>query len=335
MSNALVKRFPWLDGAPVIDGLLPWSRPYLPADANFADQMQRFQQAGITHVSLTVASGRESETDALSNLGELSRLTRDAGIVLTRTAGEIAVAQKEGRFSASLHFQSATPFSRDLQLVDAFFQAGIGRAILAYNEANVFADGCHEPRNAGLSAYGRELVALMDRAGMRVDLTHCGARTTFDVLEMGLSHPPIFSHSNARALYDHERNITDEQIRAVAEVGGYVGVNGVGFFLGADGPDLPREVARHIAHISGIIGADRVGLGFDFMYLEGSDYAFYNRNKARWPRGYPTPPWSFFQPEQLGDLVAELETAGFDQDEIRGILGGNYLRLTVPGGGVA
>lgn len=333
MTNALVTRFPWLAGVPVIDGLLPWSRPFLPQGADFSAMMQRYRAAGFTHISLTAASGRETAEEALANLGDLATLTRNAGVPVATTDSAIADLAKQDRLSVSLHFQSATPFARSLDLVDAFFQAGVSRSILAYNEANVFADGCHEPRNAGLSAQGRELVTRMDRVGMRVDLTHCGERTTFDVMEMGLCHPPVFSHSNARALFDHERNITDAQIRALAGIGGYIGVNGVGFFLGAAGAEIPREIARHAAHVAAIAGADRVGLGFDFMYLEGSDYAFYHNNKNRWPRGYPTPPWSFFEPEQLGDLVGELEAVGFDQGEIRGMLGANYLRLTLPGGG--
>lgn len=335
MTNALLDRFPWLQGAPVIDGLWPWSRPFLPPGADFGEQVGRFREAGFSHVSLTVASGQETASEALANLGQLARLLADSGVSLARSAAEITATQGEGRLSASLHFQSATPFSRDLDLVDAFFLAGVGRAILAYNEANIFADGCHEPRNAGLSARGRELVRRMDAVGMRVDLTHCGERTTFDVLEMDLNCPPIFSHSNARALFEHERNLTDAQIRAAAEAGCYIGVNGVGFFLGAEGPDLPCEMARHIAHMASVAGVDRIGLGLDFMYLEGSDFAFYHNHKARWPRGYPTPPWTFFAPERLSDLVAALEKIGFSRDEIRGVLGANYLRLALPAGGAA
>lgn len=332
MSETLGERFPWLAGQPVIDGLWPWSRPFLPAGADFAQQIARYRAAGFAHVSLTIASGQENEQDALANLGELSRLLRAADIPLARSAEAIRAYHAVGQISASFHFQSATPFSRGLDLVDAFFTAGIDRAILAYNEANIFADGCHEPRNAGLSARGAELVRRMDRVGMRVDLTHCGERTIWDVLELDLSRPPIFSHSNARAIYEHERNITDAQIRAMAEAGGYIGVNGVGFFLGVEGSAILPEIARHLAHIAGIAGADRLGLGLDFMYLEGSDYGSYHSQKGRWPRGYPTPPWSFFEPDQLGELVGELERTGFSQAEIRGILGENYLRLATPAG---
>ena len=211
----------------------------------------------------------------------------------------------------------------------SFRELGITRAILAYNEGNVFADGCHEPRNAGLSEAGRRLIKCMDEVGMVVDLSHCGERTSFDVLEMSSARPPIFSHSNARAVFDHERNLSDTQIRSAAQRGSYIGVNGVGMFLGASTRDIPAAMARHAAHIASIAGPDRVGLGLDFMFLEGSSYDFFHRARERWPTGYPEPPWDFLQPEHFGDLVTELEKVGFGKAELTGVLGENYLRLVV------
>jgi membrane dipeptidase len=72
-----------------------------------------------------------------------------------------------------------------------------------------------------------------------------------------------------------------------------------------------------------------VGLGTDFMYLDGSDYGFFHAAQGRWPRGYPNPPWAFFQPEQFGDLIFALEAKGFSRAEVAGIVGANYLRLCV------
>jgi membrane dipeptidase len=324
---------PGLADAVVCDGLLPWAKSFLPAGASLAEQLQRFRAQGCDHISLTAAAGSDGPVEAMARLGFLRREIAAAGDWLTIAADAAAIrqAKAEGRLSVSFHVQSATPFAPDLDLVEAFHAAGIDRAILAYNEANPFADGCHEPRSGGLSALGRRLIERMDRLGMRIDLSHCGERTSFDALEAPLRLPPIFSHSNARALHDHERNISDAQIRACAARGGYIGVNGVGMFLGVAGQQIPWEMARHLAHIAAIAGPERLGLGFDFMFLENSDYGFYHAAKGRWPRGYPPPPWDFLQPEQFGDLVAALEAIGFGEGEIRGILGENYLRLALPG----
>lgn len=334
-SSLIAETHPWLSEALVCDGLLPWSKTYLPQHANLTEQIDRFRLAGVHHVSFTLAGGQETETGALLNLGAIRSQLGAAGIVLAHGRDAIRAAHAAGSCSASFHFQSATPFAGSLDLVDAFFEAGVQRAILAYNDANIFADGCHESRNAGLTARGRALVKRMDQVGMRVDLSHCGIRTTFDALEMDLKQPPLFSHSNARALFEHERNITDEQIRMAGEAGCYVGVNGVGFFLGADGRNVAQEMARHAAYIAARIGSDRVGIGLDWMYLEGSDYEFFHAGRGSWPRGYPDPPWHFLQPEQLPDLVTAFEAVGFDREEIVGLLGDNYLRLAMGGNGAS
>jgi membrane dipeptidase len=323
-------KHPALADALVCDGLLPWTAAFLPAGADLGAVLARFHAGGVDHVSLTAAAGTDDAATALARLGVLRRGV--AALPWARLAADacaIRAAKAEGALSVAFHFQTATPFAASLDLVPAFRAAGVDRAILAYNEANLFADGCHEPRNAGLSALGRRLVLAMDEAGMRVDLSHCGERTSLDVLDMALCRPAIFSHSNARALFDHERNITDAQIRACAARGGYVGLNGVGFFLGADGPEIPRRLAEHAAHIAGLAGPDRIGLGLDFMFLEGSDYGFFHAARGRWPRGYPDPPWHFLQPEQVGDLVEALLAVGFSAAETLGVLGENYLRLAL------
>jgi membrane dipeptidase len=328
MTQAWRAQRPFLADTVVCDGLLPWTEVYLPPGADLPTQLRRFWENGVDHISLTAAAGRDTPLDALKRLGHFRKaLAPHAWIEEADTQAAIRAAKANGRLSVSYHFQSATPFAPDLDLVDAFKGAGVVRSILAYNEANVFADGCHEPRNAGLSTYGHRLIERMDQVGMVIDLSHCGEITSFDALNAPLSRPPIFSHANARALYDHERNITDEQIKACGERRGYVGINGVGMFLGAAGPDIPARIAEHAAHVAALIGPDRVGLGLDFMFLEGSDYGFFHSVRDRFPRGYPDPPWDFFQPEQFLDLVEALEYQGFSQNDLAGILGENYLRL--------
>ena len=318
---------PALLGQPVVDGLLPWTPAFLPPGADLARTLRRFHACGVDHVSITAAAGDDGPQAALATLGALRRQVDEQAswLVPAGSPAAIRAAAREGRLSVSFHFQTATPLAADLDLVRGFKAAGIDRAILAYNEANAAGDGCHEPRNGGLSALGLRLVAEMDAAGMRVDLSHCGERTSLEAIDAG-ARPPFFSHSNARRRFDHERNLSDAQIRACGARGGYIGLNGVGMFLGAKSADIPRAMAEHAAYVAEIAGAACVGLGLDFMYLEGSDYGFFHGSRARWPRGYPDPPWDFLQPEQLGALVEELERAGFTAAEVAGILGGNYLR---------
>lgn len=317
---------PWLQRTPVCDGLLPWTAFFLPPGASLAQTLGRYRANGIDHVSLTAAAGKDTAAQARETLqGFRAVIAANASwLQEASTAAAVEAAREAGRMSVSFHFQTATPLLDDLDTVDAFRGAGVFRAILAYNEANAAGDGCHEPRNAGLSSLGRTLVRRMNAAGMIVDVSHCGERTALEAIDLS-EQPAVFSHSNARALFDHERNISDAQIKACARRGGTIGINGVGFFLGAEGDELPRAIARQLAYVAGLVGAEHVALGLDFMILEGSDYGFFHATRHRWPRGYPEPPWSFLQPEQMGALVEAIEAEGFQPAEVAGILGGNYL----------
>ena len=321
---------PWLGDALVVDGLLPWANNFLPPGADLGTQLRRFWAAGVDHVSLTAAAGMEGPLDALGRIGLLRRELAGHADWL-RIAPDVAAMRREraeGRMSVSLHFQSATPFTPGLDLVDAFHGAGIGRSILAYNEGNVFADGCHEPRNAGLTEYGRRLIARMDAVGMVIDLSHCGERTSFDAMEAPLRRAPVFTHSNARALYDHERNITDAQIRTCAARGGYIGINGVGMFLGVPGPHLPETMATHAAHIADIAGADRVGLGPRLHVPREQRLRLLPRRQGPLAaRLSGSRPGIFCSRSSSAKLIHALEGKGFTKAELPGVLGENYLRL--------
>ena len=157
---------PWIDGHPVCDGLLPWAKGFLPPEASLAAQLRRFRDAGFDHVSLSAAAGTDTAPDAVARLGMLRREIAGADwIDVAEGPDAVREATRAQRFTVSFHFQSATPYAGDLDLAEGFAAAGVRRAILAHNEANVFADGWHEPRDAGLTAARRRLVARMDKAG--------------------------------------------------------------------------------------------------------------------------------------------------------------------------
>jgi len=317
---------PWLTDLVVCDSTLPWSATFLPSHADLGKVLRRFHASGIDHISLTAASGKDDLATALGRLTFLRQtVSQLEGVTFAATAQDIRSAASQGLQSVSFHFQTTTPLQDNIDLVEPFVALGVVRALLAYNERNAIGDGCHEAANGGLSALGKRLISRMSQCGMTVDLSHCGERTSLDAIECSIT-APVFSHSGVRALYEHERNISDAQIRACGARGGFIGINGVGFFLGAADAALPRVMSEHAAYIAELSGVDSVGLGLDFMYLEGSDYGFFHQGRTRWPRGYPEPPWSFFQPEQMGALVGELEKRGFDRQGVRKILGENYTR---------
>jgi membrane dipeptidase len=194
--------------------------------------------------------------------------------------------------------------------------------LLAYNKDNRACGGCMEG-NIGLTEFGRDVIREMNRVGMIVDVTHMGYRATMEAFEISTA-PVIFSHSNPSALWKHARNISDEQIKACAKTGGVIGINGIGDFLGGTSSDL---IVQNIEYVMNLVGPEHVGIGLDYVvdkqelieYIEGHPDVF--------PPDKINNYLSFAEPEQFPEFTELLYQKGYSEQIIRGILGGNFLRV--------
>jgi membrane dipeptidase len=157
------------------------------------------------------------------------------------------------------NFQGTDPLEGSLELVEAYYALGVRHMGLAYNLRNRVGDGCFEPNDAGLSLFGRKLIAQMNRCGMLIDGSHAGVRTSLHAMELS-SAPVIFSHANPAGLCPHPRNLSDEQIRACAATGGVVGILGISNMLGTDGDVSPERIATHVDYCVQLVGIEHVGL---------------------------------------------------------------------------
>ncbi len=205
-----------------------------------------------------------------------------------------------------LSFEGAEPLADDPTLLEAFYQLGVRLIALTWNGRNGFADGLTvADRPGGITHVGADLLARMGELGIVLDLAHIAETGFWHALEL-TKGPVVVSHANARALCDHPRNMTDEQLRAIAARGGVVGACFARSFIGPE-PTID-DVVRHIMHMIEVAGLDHVGLGGDFD-------------------GVTALPDGLGGVQDLSALTAGLLEQGLAEPDAAKILGGNWLRV--------
>jgi membrane dipeptidase len=227
---------------------------------------------------------------------------------LATTAADVERIFKAGRIASLIGMEGGHAIDSSLATLRMMHAAG-ARYMTLTHSANVrWADsGTDKPRLGGLSRFGEEVVREMNRLGMLVDLSHTSPDTTRDAIAVSEA-PVIFSHSDARALNDHGRNVPDEVLRLLPKNGGVVMVTFVPAFLVRGGKATLADVANHMDHIRKVAGADHVGIGSDFDGIEAVPAGLEDVSK------FPA-------------LTAELLRRGWPNADVRKALGLNILRV--------
>jgi membrane dipeptidase len=303
-----------------------------------------WRASGITCVFQN--AGRESQ-DPLRLLRRLGNFTFALDMmpdffVRATAVGDIERAKREGRGALALSTngvplpQQWESVQDELSLIRVFHQLGVRMMHLTYNRRNMIGDGSGEKSDAGLSDFGRAVVAEMNRVGVLVDVSHSGPRTSLEAARAS-EKPMVVSHAACKALNDHFRNKPDEVIRAVAETGGLMGVCAVPRFLGGAG-DL-NTLLDHVDHVVKVVGANHVAIATDFSYRSsaaGGEFRKVPRggkSRASWESLWPTPigptppsqktmAWTNWPLFTVG-----LVKRGYRDVDIQKIIGGNAVRV--------
>ena len=305
-------------------GCMPVGRPH---DTSFLPQLQRYRAAGVTAVMLNVGFGDmgiEAHVRTLASLRHWLRARPDEYLLID-TADDIERAHASGRLAVGFDIEGANAVADQVSLVSLYHDLGVRWMLLAYNNNNRAGGGCQD-EDTGLTAFGRELVAEMERVGMQVCCSHTGHRTVRDVFAVA-TRPVIFSHSNPSAVHAHPRNIPDDLIRACAATGGVVGINGIGSFLGAN-DNRSENFAHHVDHVAQLVGVQHVALGLDYVFdsQEMDDYLAKMAHTFPPELGYQKG-LRMVAPEQLEGIVEALQKLGYSDADLRAVLGGNLMRL--------
>jgi len=320
------------DAAALHADALVWDQhgclPLRPDEAA-VEQLELYRRAGVDYVSINVGMDLNSPLDTFKVTAAFRRglLARPDRFVLVSTVDDVHEAKRTGRLAVTFDLEGTEPLDGEVALLSAYHELGVRTCLFAYNRTNRAAGGCHDDPETGLTPYGRELVVEMNRLGVLVDATHCSLRTTFDLFEAS-SQPVVLSHSNPLGVHRHARNVSDDQMRACAATGGVVGINGIGLFLGND--VSTEALLRAVEYAVDVVGPEHVGIGLDYVFDEDELAEFLERHKYTFPAdgGYTAHgPFRVASPLQLPELTAALLEREYTESDVRGILGGNFLRV--------
>jgi len=252
-------------------------------------------------------------------------------ITQVHTTADIARAKREGKTGIALGWQNLTGIEDQIGSLALFKELGVGIMQIAYNTQNLVGTGCYESRDGGLSDFGHEVIAEMNRAGILCDLSHVGPKTSEDVIKAS-KKPCAYTHCLPAALKSHPRNKSDEQLRFIVEKGGFVGVTMFPPFLKRGTSATVDDYVEAMEHVINVCGEEQVGFGTDFTQGYGKDFFEWITRDKGYARkltefGDIINPAGMREIKDYPNLTAAMEKRGWKEARIRKLMGENWVRL--------
>jgi len=265
-------------------------------------------------------------------------------MIIAKTSEDVYRAKKEGKVATFFGTQRGSIIEDDHRLLEPLYILGLRLFGLCYNMRNNIADGCNEITDAGLSAFGQRVVKKCNDLGIVIDLSHVGHQSSLDAIELS-NDPVVFSHSNAMNVYKSRRNLYDDQIKAIAERSGVIGVAAWGPITKQliSNEDLPtiEDMMDHLDYFVEMIGVDHVGIGMDCGWRrtkeEVEEFKMWPEVKAGAERLTMSGPYEYSHhnwnvkelrdPENFPVITECLVARGYSDEDIIKILGENFMRV--------
>jgi membrane dipeptidase len=293
--------------------------------------LENFKKGGFNLIvsSLYIDDTFLPEMALRNALGQISAIMEDVEscggeVVIIKSRNQLKKIINENKVGIILSFEGMEPIGSDLGLMRIFYDLGVRAGGLVWSRRNFIADGCNfktveEGQRGGLTRFGVEAVRKMEEMNMLIDVSHLNDEGFWDVVKF-TNKPFIASHSDVRNIHGSMRNLTDEQIKAVAERGGVIGINAYKTIAGVkSGEDPVTKLADHVEYIAKLVGPEHVGYGFDLCdsYYESELKYKYEQQKKD----------SLSSHEEAVYLTEELLRRGMAEDDMKLIIGGNFLRI--------
>lgn len=306
----------------VVDGLIVsrWHRPVFEA----------MRDGGLSAANCTCSVWEDFPT-TMKAMADWKQWIRENSDLLMQayTTEDIRQAKETGKVGIILGWQNSTGFGDYLPLVDIYHEIGLRIVQLTYNTTNTVGSGCYESVDTGLTDFGRDLVDALNRVGIVIDLSHVGMKTARDAI-LYSKQPVTFSHCLPAALKQHPRNKSDEDIRLIAERGGFVGVTFFPPFLKRGTASTIDDFLDAVEHVINIAGENQTGIGTDFTQdHDESFFDYITRDKGYGRKltsfGEIINPEGIRRIEHYPNLTEAMERRGWPEDRIERVMGENWI----------
>ena len=247
----------------------------------------------------------------------------DGRVGIVRTARNLP-ERPDGTARFVLHLEGGSPLEGSLAALEVLHEMGVRSMQPTWNVRNELGDGVHErDTGSGLTRFGVSVVKRMEQLGMLVDLSHMSESGFWHTLRI-TDGPVVVTHANSAAVHPHPRNLTDDQVRAIAERGGVIGIHTLPTFVGPGRPTV-QQLVDHVEHLLEVAGIDGVAFGGDFVSCDGPrpgrEALFHD------PRKEPPVLPGLTEVHEMHTLTAALLDRGFSEADVAALLGGNLLRV--------
>lgn len=294
--------------------------------------LQDMRDGGITAANCTCSIWEGFEA-TMRNVATWHRMFAEHAdlIMPIHRVADVAEARRQGKLGIVLGWQNTTGYGDNLDYVEVFARLGVKVAQLTYNTANTVGSGCYERHDGGLTDFGHDLIAAMNAAGVLVDLSHVGPETTRGAI-LASRKPVAYTHCAPAGLQAHPRNKSDEQLRFIAQHGGFVGVTMFPAFLRAGKDATVDDYVAAVEYTIDLVGEENVGLGTDLTQAQPpAFFDWINRDKGTGRKlvnfGEALELGGFRRASDFPNIVAAMQRRGWSSGRIERVLAGNWLRF--------
>ncbi|MGI9336105.1 MAG: membrane dipeptidase [Gammaproteobacteria bacterium] len=307
--------------------------------SNWSERIFRQMREGGVHAIHATIAYHETFRELVANIERWNRWFEQIPdlICMGRTGHDVRRAMEDGRTAIFFGFQNPSPIEDDIGLIEICHSLGVRFMQLSYNNQSLLATGCYEAEDPGITRFGRQAIAEMNRVGLVVDMSHSAERSTLEAIDLS-SRPIAITHANPAWWHPALRNKSDEVLSALTRAGGMLGFSLYPHHLNGGSACSLEDFCAMVARAAERYGVANLGVGSDLCQDQPDSVVAWMRN-GRWSKqtdygegsadapGFPPQPEWFRDNRDFGNIGQGLAQTGFSSEEIAAIMGGNWLRF--------